>query len=357
MAMTAPQPGPLKLIDLDSQTARQVVVDREPGQYLGHPTTALLDDGRTIIAVYPKGHGRGPIQMKRSKDGGLTWSRRLATPKSWETSLETPTIHKIEDAKTGKTRLILWSGLHPARISHSDDDGLTWSELEPAGAWGGIVVMSFVEQLKDGRLLAMFHDDGRFFSPTPQATGEFTLYKTFSADSGRTWSFPEAVFQSSTKHLCEPGVVRSPDGRTLAILLRENTRKRHSHIMFSQDEGKTWSLPRAMPLVLAGDRHTAKYSPDGRLFISFRSMPLADDPWKGDWVAWVGTWEDLVNGRDGQYKLRLKDNKDSWDCGYPGVEVLNDGTFVATTYGRWTAGEEPYILSVRLKLEELDQAP
>jgi hypothetical protein len=30
----------------------------------------LLEDGRTILAVYPKGHGRGAIVMKRSTDGG-----------------------------------------------------------------------------------------------------------------------------------------------------------------------------------------------------------------------------------------------------------------------------------------------
>jgi phytoene/squalene synthetase len=32
----------------------------------------LLEDGKTIIAVYPKGHGRGAIQMKRSTHGGLS---------------------------------------------------------------------------------------------------------------------------------------------------------------------------------------------------------------------------------------------------------------------------------------------
>ena len=77
--------------------------------------------------------------------------------------------------------------------------------------------------------------------------------------------------------------------------------------------------------------------------------------WKGDFVAWVGTWDDLVNGRDGQYKVRLKDNIDSWDCGYPGVEVLPDGTIMATTYGHWEQNEQPYILSVRFKLSELDE--
>ena len=35
----------LPFIDLDTQTWRQVVVDREPGVYLGHPTTFLQENG------------------------------------------------------------------------------------------------------------------------------------------------------------------------------------------------------------------------------------------------------------------------------------------------------------------------
>lgn len=345
--------SPIEL-DLDGQTFRQVVVDQEAGTYLGHPTTVLLEDGKTILVVYPQGHGRGPILMKRSEDGGRTWSERLATPASWKTSLETPTLHRVIDPISRQRRLILWSGLYPARLSVSEDDGQTWSELAPVGHWGGIVVMGFVHRLTDGRYLAMFHDDGRFFLAKPQTAGRFTLYQTTSSDGGLTWSFPEAIFASNEVHLCEPGVVRSPDGKTLAVLLRENSRRYNSHIMFSHDEGRSWSQPRALPSVLNGDRHTAQYAPDGRLLISFRDMPLGDGPWKGDWVAWVGTWEDLVEGRPGQYRVRLKDNKHQWDSAYPGVEVLPDGTFVITTYGHWNDGEPPFILSVRLRLEELD---
>jgi hypothetical protein len=52
----------------------------------------------------------------------------------------------------------------------------------------------------------------------------------------------------------------------------------------------------------------------------------------------------------------LKDNTNGYDTAYPGVEVLPDDTIVTTTYGHWTQGEQPYILSVRLKLNELDAA-
>lgn len=348
-------------IDLNDQVYRQVVVDHEAGQYLGHPTTCLLEDGKTILCVYPQGHGRGTIVYKRSLDGGGTWSERLPTPTSWGTSKEVPTLHRVI-GPDGKKRVIMWSGLYPARISVSEDDGSTWSELKKAGDWGGIVVMGFVEPLKTGpgHYLAMFHDDGRFFNgqPVNQRPVTFDLYQTLSTDGGLTWSFPKSVYRSSEIHLCEPGCIRSPDGKTLAVLLRENARRKNSHVIFSKDEGKTWSKPRELPLALTGDRHTGKYSQDGRLFISFRcrspKQQIEGRPFEGDWVGWVGTWEDLVEGRNGQYSVRLKDNTKGYDTTYPGVEVLPDDTFVVTTYGHWSAGQEPYILSVRFKLSELD---
>jgi hypothetical protein len=78
-SQTAPLPKgyTIPIVDLADDTVRQVIVDREPGQYLGHVSTVLLEDGRTMIAVYPEGHGRGAIVMKRSTDGGRTWSERL----------------------------------------------------------------------------------------------------------------------------------------------------------------------------------------------------------------------------------------------------------------------------------------
>jgi hypothetical protein len=142
------------------------------------------------------------------------------------------------------------------------------------------------------------------------------------------------------------------------VLLRENARRKNSHVIFSEDEGKTWSKPRELPLSLTGDRHTGKYSADGRLFISFRcrspKQSAKGRPFEGDWVGWVGTWEDIVKGREGQYSVRLKDNTKGYDTTYPGVEILPDDTFVSTTYGHWSKGEAPYILSVRFKLSELD---
>ena len=380
----------LPFIDLDGAKERQVVVDKEKGQYLGHPTTVLLEDGKTIYCVYPKGHGRGSIVMKRSEDGGLSWSERLPTPKSWEASLEVPTLYPVEDA-AGNKRVILFSGLYPARMAVSEDNCRSWTELEPVGDWGGIVVMGDLVPLKTGKghYMAVFHDDQRFFTKegrpecwekrSANNLGLMTLYKTFSYDGGLSWSYPQEIFQSRVIHLCEPGLVRSPDGTELAMLLRENARRMNSYIMFSRDEGKSWTAPRQLPNALTGDRHQAIYTPDGRLLISFRDNPPAfgrfaslkkecsdcDEkilyqqagpvsPTAGDWVAWVGSYEDLAEGKEGQYRIRLKDNTLGFDTTYPALELLPDGTIVATTYGHWDEGEEPYILSVRFKMEEID---
>lgn len=349
--------GAIPLVDLSADRNRQIIVDREDGQYLGHPTTVLLEDGLTVLCVYPKGHGKGPIQLKRSTDGGRTWGPRLPVPENWATSLETPTLHRVVDAQ-GHRRLIVWSGLWPARLSVSEDNGSTWSPLKAVGDWGGIVVMGSVEPVRhrNGHYLAWFHDDGRYFSQDAKASNPvvFRLYQTRSEDGGLTWSRPRVLWSDSESHLCEPGAIRSPDGNTLVLLLRENRRKRNSQFIVSTDEGATWSTPKELPRSLTGDRHTAKYARDGRLVISFRDA-AKESPTAGDWVAWVGQFSDLLQGREGLCRVRLGDNQHAWDCAYPGVEVLGDGTILATTYGHWDAGKPPYIISVRFTLEELDR--
>jgi len=351
-ALSAQTPGfSIPVADISQDTTRQVVVDREHGQYLGHPTTVLLENGKTILTTYPKGHGRGAIVYKRSDDAGLTWSERLPVPESWSSSLEVPTLYRVTD-RSGTSRLLVFSGLFPIRMAISDDDGESWSELDPIGDFGGIVAMSSLVRLADGSHMAFFHDDGRFIHGEG-AKGVFRVYKTLSRDGGLTWGNPEIIVEREEVDLCEPGAVRSPDGKQLALLLRENSRTRNSHIVFSDDEGASWSEPRQLPGALTGDRHTARYLPDGRLFISFRDMGL-ESPTKGDWVGWIGSYGDLVSGEEGQFRVRIMDNKNGWDSTYPGVEVLPDGTIVTTTYGHWIEGEEPYIVSVRFRVEELE---
>ena len=354
------QESKIKFLDLETAVngVEFVTVDREKGTYLGHPTTCLLENGKTMLCVYPKGHGRGAIVYKRSEDAGKTWSQRINTPENWTTSKETPTLHRVVDGD-GKKRIIMFSGLYPIRMAVSEDDGDSWSELKQVGEFGGIVAMSSVFKVTDraGQYMAMFHDDGRFATKSGRRTSpvEFTLFKSVSRDGGLTWSSPEMILAGSKMHLCEPGVVRSPDGIQLACLLRENSRRHPSQIIFSNDEGRTWGDPKDLPKWLWGDRHVGQYLKDGRLFISFRcNWPKGQrHEFQGDWVAWIGSFDDLVNGREGDWFVRIQDNTKGADCAYPGVEALPDGTIVTTTYGHWEKGEPPYILSARIGADAL----
>ncbi len=350
----------LPIVDLDGKLKIQTVVDKEEGQYLGHPTTLLLEDGKTIICVYPKGHGKGAIVLKKSFDGGKTWTDRLPTAKSWETSFEVPTLYPTID-QSGNKRIIMFSGtqdhvMGAIRMAHSDDNGTTWSELEPIGDYKGIVAMSDCIALNEpGHYLATFHIRG------PREDNSMILYQVYSEDGGLTWGTPQKIYEESKIHVCEAGLIKSPDKTEIAMLLRENARNYNSQIMFSKDEGKTWSNPRPMPGSLCGDRHQAIYLPDGRLLIQFRDRSPKNrpgntyGPTEGDWVGWVGTYDDLKNGFEGDYRIRFKDNKKGHDSTYPAAELLPDGTLVCTTYGHWEKGKSPYILSVRFKMETLDK--
>ncbi|MCA9007130.1 MAG: exo-alpha-sialidase, partial [Planctomycetaceae bacterium] len=72
-------------------------------------------------------------------------------------------------------------------------------------------------------------------------------------------------------------------------------------------------------------------------------------------VAWVGTYDDIVNGRDGKYRVKLLHHHGrTGDCGYPGVELLPDGTLVATTYVKYRDNKDQNsVVAVRFKLDEL----
>ena len=120
-------------------------------------------------------------------------------------------------------------------------------------------------------------------APHPPESAGVSGLQDDLAGRGLTWSAPSVIAKHSAAHLCEPGIFRSPDGKQLAVLLRENSRKYNSFVIFSDDEGETWSVPKETPASLTGDRHTGRYSKDGRLFISFRDTTHVS-PTKGDWV-------------------------------------------------------------------------
>jgi hypothetical protein len=230
----------------------------------------------------------------------------------------------------------------------SDDSGETWREMEPLGL-ECVMTFSSIVQLKDGRYLGLYHR-----GPEGQDRTPLVVLQTITEDAGFTWSEPRVVASVPDKNPCEPFVFRSPDGDELCVLMRENTHTGRSLMMFSRDEGVTWSDPVDTPWGLTGDRHIGAYSSDGRLVVAFRDRAL-NSPTRNHFVAWVGTYEDIKRGRPSQYRVKLLHSHAGGDCGYPGLELLPDGTLVATTYVKYRPGAEKHsVVSVRFKLADID---
>ena len=344
------QTGPdLPLVDISGKTSLQVVVAQgTPEIYQGHPTSVLMADGKTIIAVWSLGHGGPAAFIGRSADGGKTWAVEDA-PSQWDGMINCPSIYRMK-TKLGKERLFVFTGSRETDMfeSYSEDGGETWA---PARAMHRPCVMAFTDiiRLKNGNYLGVYHRDYSISEKYPMR-----IWQAVSSDGGRTWKDTRMIGFIPDRYLCEPALVRSPDGKQLCCVMRENSRKGLSWMMFSNDEGKTWSTPRETPWGLTGDRHVIRYLPDGRLIAVFRDR-APNSPSKNSFVAWIGTYADLQEGRPGQYRIKLLHSYAGPDCGYPGLEILPDGTIVALTYIKYRPGPERHsIVATRFKIAETD---
>lgn len=345
---------PARTLDFSKDTARQVVIAQGTAEvYQGHPTTTLLPDGKTLFCVWTLGHGGTCGPLKRSDDGGRTWSELLPTPQSWLTAKNCPTFFRLTDP-AGTTRIIVYAGSGPGgdiHESHSTDEGKTWSEMKGIGL-PGVMPFCTIVPIEGGKKLLGLSNIRRPGEKVEKLSN--VLSQSTSTDGGLTWAPWRVVLNLPGLKPCEPAVIRSPDGKELLCLIRENA-KRVALYMTSTDEGRTWSATKPLPPGLFGDRHQPHYAADGRLVLTFRDTGPGSPTGK-HFIAWVGRYEDILNGRDAQYRIKLLHSYHGGDCGYSGLELLPDGTFVATTYIQYRAGNEKNsVVSTRFNLAETDK--
>lgn len=385
------------------------IIDDSTG-YLGHPDSVLLNNG-DILTFYPKGHGKGAVLSKISDNDGLSYDKEILNPPtSWEKSLETPTVYRLQFTN-GEEKLILisanskWPGMSTPggfNSSLSLDEGKTWTEFKRF--WDNdsempiipIVAMASLTRLKENgefvdKWMGIFHDH-RFIN--------YKTILTFDENGDYNWSKPQPYLSKyrdieTYAGVCEVECIRSDFGKgdELCLIARCNKKTCTSLLFFSNDEGETWSRPKEAPFALNGERHKAEYTDDGRLFITFRSIERdrkrvkkmrklgGEKNWYSEgWVAWVGTYDDLKNGTEGQYRIKIAhtyldhQNEPSIvanaDTGYCGNVVLKDGTIVISSYGIFSPEEKEsgkyktdkgkqkrktFIVSKRLKLLDVEK--
>lgn len=359
----------LPVVDISNDAARQVVIaEGAKDRYEGHPTTLLADDGKTMFCVWTTGHGGPCGQMARSDDGGKAWVRmddRLPAVYA-RTHKNCPVLQKIK-GPDGKVRYFIYSAKvregKGLGIMMSEDLGKTWVELPCQPQLSAGMPPTGLMELKDGTVALFGQVRKNVAVKTDHPSDDQDVWMAISKDGGRTYGKMRTVMSAGKHNLCEPCCLRSPDGKSLILLARENRHQGRSMMSFSDDEGQTWTDPVDTPWALTGDRHEGVLLPDGRYIIAFRDQ-AAGSPTRGQYMAWVGTFDDLRSGRNGQCRIHLLKHhgiKDKfpggpWDTGYSGVELLKDGTIVCTTYSRHFDDErQSSVVSTRFKIDEIEQ--
>ncbi len=361
------EPLQLPTLDISGQTERHVIVAQGTEKvYQGHADTVLMPDGKTMFCVWSLNHGWGDPLLKRSDDTGLTWTS-VPVPENWNywneqtsaphTTLGArgrgylPVIHHLVDPK-GKERLFIFDrGQNDKMIqAFSEDGGQTWSAMQPNGLNAFCTSMNIVPS-RNGKKWLMWQST----STTPD------IFQAETHDGGLSWRNERSVIDTSGVpgvRMIEPGVIRSPDGTQLLMLIRDFSRGATYNALYSvsDDDGDTWSIPKRLPPGLTGDRHSPLYAPDGRLVVAMRdTLRNASSPSLGHFILWIGRYEDIIQGRDGQYRVKLLHSHAGGDCGYPSLQKTPDGTIIATTYIKYAAGPElQSVVSTRFRMEELD---
>lgn len=330
----------------------------------GHVNTVLMPDGETMFAAWCIGHG-GPVgPLKRSDDGGQTWSDPLDVPDNWSDHANCPPLYRLTDPE-GVERMFIFANSGPEGDimyqAHSEDGGETWTPFEPSRLPDGEILgegeqpsqtaMPFtaIVPVKDGQKLLAVTNMRRPGEGSPTNV----VAQSWSKDGGLSWSEWEIILDlGELFRPCEPEIIRSPDGGELLMIIRENQRSFNSWLMLSHDEGERWSAPFQATASVSMDRHQHQYAADGRLVIAGRDT-AENSMTHGHFVAWVGTYEDLIKGHEGQYRVKLLPSEGG-RAEYPAIEKLADGTFVATNTVKYPDLGHYSVVSTRFTLNELD---
>lgn len=227
-------------------------------------------------------HAQNDIVLKRSHDGGRTFSDEAVVIEDGMNSINDPLTVQLENG-----RILLMYGRFPygrhARnsgwiriadlgyddraaniltfLSHSDDDGRTWSQprdisrqvkaphLLNANTPGGMIQLTTGPH--KGRIVTGLWG-ARPLSTDGNETRSWEIVVVWSDDNGRTWSRSEPLQDASGKGYPNECQVAEASSGDLILIARNQNGDRFRKKAISRDGGETWTsldIDRGLPSV------------------------------------------------------------------------------------------------------------
>ena len=295
------------------RSVRERVFDvwRHPGRFTKNPDIVELPSGQLMLVYSDTEQHLSRedqyLTLLVSDDQGKTWRQHGVVDshdlREGEERLVTPRLSRLAD---GRLVVLIdqddWGHFHedqpPGLMCYwSADNGDTWTKAQH------LTVKGFepdrMLDLPDGSLGFSAH-------VMRGATQEFADVLYVSTDHGQTWSERATMAHDGYHRFCEGAIVILDGGKELACILREN----HSaglpdFVVFSQDNGYTWTKPQSLPFSF--HRPYAKQLADGRVLVTGRNVlgGLGTFAWCGNLHREAGRYE--VGGPAARFTAALKD--------------------------------------------------
>lgn len=190
-------------------------------------------------------HGDLDLVMKRSTDGGRTWTaQQIVHEEGGEAKITIGNPCPVQDANTGKIWLPFCRDNKAVLITSSDDDGVTWST--PRDISSSVVPPNWVwVATGPGIGIQLTHGEhkGRLVIPSdqranlPDGTQHWSSHMIYSDDAGKTWKNSAPIETGGNE--CQ--VIEREDGSLLVNTRMQGNFEGFRGLATSKDGGETWS--------------------------------------------------------------------------------------------------------------------
>ncbi len=326
--------------------------------YFGWPTAMRLQDGR--IAVGASGFRFehvcpfGKAVLSFSSDEGKTYT--LPAP-----VIDTPLDDRDAGICTfGESGVIVTSFNNSAEMQreHNTDNAYVQSYID--------TITAEDEEKYLGSTFRISHDCGKTFgeilrSPVTSPHGPVELRDgtilwagnrfddveggieivKLNPQNGETEFVGKITIDDENIFLNEPNLIEMPDGKLICHIRAENDTVFTTYQSVSHDNGKTWTDPEMLLEIDGGAPPHLKLLSSGILISAYgrRKQPYG-----------IMVMVSRDGGESWEKDLRLFENTQSDDLGYPTTVELNDGTLLTVFYAREDEEHPCNILQQKWKL-------